>query len=209
MRPRLPLPTTTRIVLTLATAGLIAAAPREPLPDLNRKVAEFAESQRGRKVGDGVCVTLAVEALKSANAKRFRLNRADGDYVWGRRVEDFKDALPGDILQFRDAEFKGKKFITRRRWISWHESYPHHTAIVSGTKDGGKTLTILHQNVGPKDADEAAKQIVQEGTLRMDSLQKGGWVRIYRPIDAKDPGPALPPTPPDSHDAEQERNEQP
>jgi len=176
---------TSRPLLGLIALGLIAAAPRE-LPPLNQKVAEFAESHRGQKVGDGICVTLAVEALKSAQAKRYPLHGRDGDYVWGRRVDDFKDTLPGDILQFRDAEFKGKKFVTRRRWISWHESYPHHTAIVSGTKEGGKVLTILHQNVGPKDADDAVKQIVQEGTLRIDSLQKGGWVRIYRPVEPAD-----------------------
>lgn len=174
-----------RVFLATSALGLFGSAPAEPptLPILNQKVAEFAESQRGKKVGDGSCVTLAVEALRSANAKRFRLNRADGDYVWGRRVDDFKDALPGDILQFRDAEFKGKKYLTRRRWISWHESYPHHTAIVSGAGEGGKVLTILHQNVGPKGADDDQKQIVQQGTLRIDSLQKGGWVRIYRPIE--------------------------
>lgn len=173
----------------LAFGLLLAAAPAEPppLPNLNQKVAEFAESQRGKKVGNGSCVTLAVEALKSANAKRFPLHRADGDYVWGEQVDDVKDALPGDILQFRDAEFKGKKYLTRRRWISWHESYPHHTAIVSGTSSGGKVLTILHQNVGPQGADDAEKQIVQQGTLRMDSLQKGGWVRIYRPIEPTGP----------------------
>lgn len=170
--------------MIMSAIGLFGSAPAEPpaIPILNQKVAEFAESQRGKKVGNGSCVTLAVEALRSANAKRFRLNRADGDYVWGRRVDDFKDALPGDILQFRDAEFKGKKYLTRRRWISWHESYPHHTAIVSEASEGGKVLTVLHQNVGPKGADDDEKQIVQTGTLRIDSLQKGGWVRIYRPI---------------------------
>ncbi|SIN73379.1 hypothetical protein SAMN05444166_0518 [Singulisphaera sp. GP187] len=179
------------LVLSFTFAiGLFGAAPAKPptLPILNQKVAEFAEAQRGKKVGDGSCVTLAVEALRSANAKRFRLNRADGDYVWGQRVDDFKDALPGDILQFRDAEFKGKKYLTRRRWISWHESYPHHTAIVSGASDGGKVLTVLHQNVGPQGADDDVKQIVQQGTLRIDSLQKGGWVRIYRPVEPFDPG---------------------
>jgi hypothetical protein len=174
-----------RALPLLLALGLLGATPAEPrdIPALNRKVVQFAESQRGKKVGDGICITLAVEALKSANAKRFRLDRADGDYIWGRPVDDFKDALPGDILQFRDAEFKGKKFVTRRRWISWHETYPHHTAIISRSSEGGKVLSILHQNIGPKGADEDTKQVVQEGTIRVDSLQKGGWVKIYRPID--------------------------
>jgi hypothetical protein len=51
--------------------------------------------------------------------------------------------------------------------------------------EGGKVVTVLHQNVGPKDADDAQKKVVQEGTIRVDSLQDGGWVRIYRPIPAE------------------------
>jgi hypothetical protein len=179
LRPGLP-----AFTIVAVASALLAAAPASlPLPPLNAKVVEFANAQRGKKVGDGSCITLAIRALANAGAKRFPLHRADGDYEWGRRVDRLEDALPGDVLQFRDAEFKGKKRLPGRRWISWHQTYSHHTAIVSGVGEGGKVLTILHQNVGPEGADEATKRIVQEGTLRIDSLQKGGWVRAYRPAE--------------------------
>src|SRR5260370_9459291 len=41
-----------------------------------------------------------------------------GDFVWGRPVPSFKDALPGDVLQFPDAELEdvaGKRVLERRR----------------------------------------------------------------------------------------------
>ena len=175
------------IGIFIAALGCAAgAAPpakeQADVPALNAKVVEFARAQRGKKVGDGSCLTLAVKALEHAGAVRYPLSRADGDYVWGRQIEQFRDALPGDVLQFRDAEFKGKQRLPRGRWVSWHHRYPHHTAIVAGVSQKGKLVTVLHQNVGLDDADDASKKVVQEGTIRTDSLQKGGWVRIYRPI---------------------------
>ena len=68
----------------------------EAIPPLNEKVVAFARSHLGQPVGDGICVTLAVEALDAAGAKRFPFDRS-GDYVWGEEVADFKDVLPGDI----------------------------------------------------------------------------------------------------------------
>ncbi|MDR3638773.1 MAG: hypothetical protein P4L84_33510 [Isosphaeraceae bacterium] len=151
------------------------------LPPLNEKVAAYARANAGQKVGDGICITLAVMALKQAGARAFPLDRADGDYAWGRLIERHQDALPGDILQFRDAVFDGRR-VTKRRTVWWHEEYPHHTAIVSGVSEGGNVLTVLHQNIGGKEKSEADKKVVQETSLRMDSLQNGGWVRVYRPI---------------------------
>jgi hypothetical protein len=151
------------------------------LPPLNARVVAFARANVGKPVGDGVCITLAVMALKQAGARAFPLDRADGDYVWGDPIGRHQDALPGDILQFRDAVFDGRRTV-RRRTTWWHEEYPHHTAIVSAVSEGGNVLTVLHQNVGGKEKAEADKKVVQESSLRMDSLQKGGWVRVYRPV---------------------------
>src|SRR5258707_998578 len=113
-RPGSPSSPIVAVAVVAAALALLAAAPAAaPLPPLNAKVAEFANAQRGKKVGDGSCITLAVRALASAGARRVPLHRADGDYVWGRQVERLEDALPGDVLQFRDAEFKGKKRLPR------------------------------------------------------------------------------------------------
>ena len=154
----------------------------EPLPPLNAKVEAFARSHLGKSVGDGICITLAVEALEAAGARRASFRDPNGDFTWGDPVPDFKDVLPGDILQFRDAVFRGKRSLGRGAWRSWHQTYPHHTAIVSKVEPGGKVLTILHQNIAVEGQPESSRALVSEAELRMDSLQKGGWVKAYRPI---------------------------
>lgn len=171
----------------LAASGAGKPKAELPLPPLNAKVVEFARAQAGKKVGNGECTSLAVAAYKEAGARRFRLNRVDGDYVWGRPVASFSEALPGDVLQFRDAVFKGRTPLPKRRVRIWHEEFPHHTAVVAEVKDGGRLLTLLHQNVGPDGTPEEKKKVVQEGTLRPLALQKGGRVWIYRPVGPDDP----------------------
>ena len=151
------------------------------LPPLNKKVVDFACVHLGRKVGNGQCTRLAEEALKSAGARRMENSGLDADYVWGREIKSVKEALPGDILQFRDAVFAGRT-VTRSRITTWHTEYPHHTAVVSEIRDGGKTLVILHQNIGKAGDSDEKKQIVQRDTIRPESLTRG-TVWIYRPLE--------------------------
>jgi hypothetical protein len=173
-------------VAAVVALGLAATPPAAPIPPLNQKVLEFVRKRIGEKVGNGQCTSLAVEALRYAGATRYPFDPS-GDFVWGRPVASFKEALPGDIFQFRNAVFQGKRWITKRRWVSWHHEYPHHTAIVSEVREGGRFVAILHQNVGAHDADDATKQVVQEASIRPESLQAGGAVAIYRP-DGRDEG---------------------
>ncbi len=171
------------LALLVASAGtLLAAAAEDEIPEMNRQVAAFARAHVGQKVGDGECTSLAVAALKSAGAKGRPLNRGDGDYVWGRAVDSFREALPGDIVQFRDAVFSGKRYVTSRRWVSWHYEYPHHTAVVASIRERGKVVALWHQNVGTTDTKDADRKLVTETTLRTESLKKGGKVWIYRPV---------------------------
>jgi hypothetical protein len=168
-------------VTAVAAPTLAATPPGVPIPRLNQKVLEFARDRIGEKVADGQCLTLAVEALRYAGAKRYPFDPS-GDFVWGRPVASFTEALPGDVLQFRNAVFEGKRWITKRRWVSWHQEYPHHTAIVLEVRDGGREVAILHQNVGAPDAAVATRQVVQEASIRPESLQGGGAVVIFRPV---------------------------
>ena len=176
-------------MVALIAVVLAGAAGEGPSP-LNRAVAAFARAQLGKAVGNGECTTLAVEALRSAGARRPpRDPRGDGDFVWGRPVGLFRDAQPGDVVQFRDAVFQGKQYVSKRRWITWRQSYVHHTAIIGAVREDGRVIILLHQNVGDDGASEAAKRIVTETTLRPESLQKGGKVSIYRPTPLSDPLP--------------------
>jgi len=169
---------------SLAAIGfLTAGAPAPPtLPELNEKVVAFARAKLGTSVGDGSCTTLANKALEAAGARPYPVVDPDGEFIWGQPVESFKEALPGDILQFHNAVFRGRKTLPGRRWMTWHQEYPHHTAVVAQVTQGGKVVVILHQNVtAPGQAEKESKN-VQEGKLEMDSLQKGGWIRIFRPV---------------------------
>jgi hypothetical protein len=154
------------------------------LPELNEKVLAFARAKVGTSVGDGSCTSLAIAALKDAGAQRYPWSQRSGALTWGQPVVSFKDALPGDILQFENAVFHGKKFVSRQRWISWHHEYPHHTAIVARVSDGGNVVVVLHQNVAMKGKDEKETLNVQETALPIDSLQSGGSIHIFRPVAA-------------------------
>ncbi len=158
-----------------------AKAVEPPLPALNAKVLAFARASLGEKVLDGQCTSLARASIRDAGAKRYPFE-GGGDFVWGEPVASFREALPGDILQFRDAVFEGKRWLTKRRWVSWKQEYHHHTAIVAEVRERGNVVVVLHQNVGANDAPDSEKQIVQEGTLRTNSLKEGGKVWIYRPV---------------------------
>jgi len=176
-------------VLTMAAVLLLTAAgpaPSPSLPVLNEKVLAFARAKLGTSVGDGQCTSLAIAALREAGARAYPMGERDGDFLWGEPIESFKEALPGDILQFRNAVLKGNKPLSKGRWTSWHFEYPHHTAIVASVSPGGTRLTVLHQNVTTGGKDKKDAKLVQETPLPIDSLQKGGWIHIFRPVAAPD-----------------------
>jgi hypothetical protein len=165
---------------------LAAAASKEPeVPELNKKVLAFARDNLGKKVGDGECATLAVQALRAAEARPWSTGR-EGEYLWGklvRTVEPKKnlggDVLPGDILQFRDATLMSKKGRT-----TTESSYPHHTALVETVKDDGKVVELLHQNAGAAGANDEERRKVQRTILHFGDLKKGA-IKIYRPEPKK------------------------
>ena len=127
------------------------------LPAFNQRVLRFAQSQLGKKVGNGQCWTLGNEALRFAGAQT-----AIG-YTFGREVT-MKQLLPGDILQFRSARFEnGNSFVFL--------GTPDHTAIVESIQ--GTRVTILHQNAGGK--------FVTRMTIDFKNMTTGK-VTAFRPI---------------------------
>ena len=61
--------------------------------------------------------------------------------------------------------------MSRRRWVSWHQEYPHHTAIVSEVRDGGKLVVVLHQNVG---GDGTSVEDLAAAELAVASARRAG-----------------------------------
>jgi hypothetical protein len=173
-----------RILLLPAMVLLLAAddSKKPDIPELNKKVLEFARDNLGKKVGDGECATLAALALRKAEARRWSTSRT-GEYVWGKLVRTVADGtnltgdvLPGDILQFRGVVFAG-----RAGGRTFESTYPLHTAIVAAVKNDGKVVEVLHQNAGNFAAPAAERRKVQRTTLRFAELKKGS-VKIYRPL---------------------------
>ena len=73
--------------------------------NFNPAVLIWASGKVGQSVAAGECWGLANSALQKAGAGRssdFGPTGGDADYIWGDEVSDLKDALPGDILQYRD-----------------------------------------------------------------------------------------------------------
>ncbi len=170
------------LIASMAVMGRnVLADDPKPAADVNAAIVKFAKSKLGEQVGDGECTTLVVEAMDEAKAKRFPPWGQDADYVWGTPVEKWGDAKPGDLVQFRDAVFRGKRTVRQdgKTFLQISEAtYPHHSAIVVEVAPRTKSLKILQQNVGD---DEAKKKTVQEATIRLGELQKGS-VKIYRPV---------------------------
>lgn len=177
-------PARTLILIAILT-GSISPAVAQTTSD---KVVKFCKGHLGKKVGEGECANLAEAAFQDAGARprtRFKEFPDRGDYVWGEFVyaleikDDAKQETkapkksiqPGDVIQFRDAKFEGKKL---RGFDNYHATYPHHTAVVLALKKEHNVITVLEQNVG-------GKRLVIESTYRLTDL-KAGWLRIYRPV---------------------------
>ena len=163
------------VVVGMFATGLAVAADKH-----NEKVVEYAKSQVGKQVGNGECWTLANEAMKSAGTKssfNFTDTPNKGDYVWGtltygldggKETGTLKDVKPGDVVQFRDTKFSGKKGNG-----TYTMTASHHTALVLKADKDAKTITIVHQNW-------SGKKTVAEATLALGDL-KEGWIKVYRP----------------------------
>ena len=149
---------------------------------INPGVVKFARDHVGKKVGDGECTALAIEALESVGAKTthdFGVSGLDKDYEWGTLVKKNADVRPGDIIQFRDVvtvtkTVKGNTTRTMTR------NYGHHTAVISRNLGKGK-FKVYEQNSGGPNTSEVEKKKVREDDLDLAGKTEG-TVWIYRPV---------------------------
>jgi hypothetical protein len=136
---------------------------------LNPKVLQWASGQVGKQIGAGECWDLANKALLQAGAgtsSDFGPMGDDDDYIWGDEVA-LKDALPGDILQYRDYEMTTTTttdvtFADDSGWVdspSETVGHSHHTSILSKNPGTG-AITVLEQNY------KGNKEAVRSSTIR-------------------------------------------
>jgi hypothetical protein len=158
--------------------ALKEAAFEASLPELNRKVLQFARDHQGKQVGNGECWTLAAEALTSAGAQRPGY-KGVGVFDFGRKLSPGESPLPGDILMFWHTKFEhkstehiGNKTKTKTSWVTVGN---HHTAIVA--KVQGKTITYFNQN-------HNGIKTVGATTINLDD-RKEGTIEYFRPSPAK------------------------
>lgn len=123
---------------------------------LNQKIVQWATGKTGQPVGAGrQCWDLADKALRTSGAKGsadLGPMGTDADYVWGDEI-DLKDAIPGDVLQYRDfdmtivttTETTFDDGYVEIKTQTANETHPHHTAIVANNAGGG-AITVLEQN---------------------------------------------------------------
>lgn len=170
------------VAYVVAAGSASAASP-------NEEVARFCQANLGQKVGSGECADLATLALRAAGGKTprdFQDHPGAGDYVWGelvaavevangkRKLEGRLAAVQaGDIIQYRDAVFKGKF-----PGGTYTAKAAHHTSVLMAVAPNGRDLKVWEQN-------RSGQKIVSVAEVRLGDL-KEGWVRIYRPSAAED-----------------------
>jgi hypothetical protein len=125
--------------------------PKQTQASLADQIVSFARRNKGDRVGDGECFTLADRALRGAGARSardFGDVSPNVDYVWGNSV-NLSDLRPGDVIQFRDYRFD-REVVTHNSDGSTtttndFQERPHHTAIVESVGSNG-AVTVLEQN---------------------------------------------------------------
>lgn len=121
-------------------------------------IVAYCQRNRGRKVGNGECWTLANEAFKNTGAKR-----PEGQLrVWGRRLDLRRESpMPGDILECEGTRFADGSYVQTS-----------HTAVIIGVYTPS-SVRIAEQNF-------AGKKKVLMRDLELSGI-RGGCIAVYRP----------------------------
>lgn len=145
---------------------------------LGDQVVSYLTERLTQRVGGGSAWHMAVEALRVSGAEFIAEELGtdspnEGDRVWGTlvtrigRSDGLTDsspqsaASPGDVIQFRSAEFDG---------MVLPEIY---TAVVAEVNEAGRPSSMFCQNYN-------RVRTVQKMDLDVTALTSG-WMRIYRP----------------------------
>ena len=145
-----------KIILILVLLSQIVLG--QELPKSNQLVLEYAKNNLGKKVGDGVCVTLTNRALRNKDEivapKRVTKMYLDGKI--GKKVKDGEHVIAGDIVRF-----VGVKYFDGDNCYSMK----NHIGIVKEVKEGvlyfyeqnsldNNQITFIHSRVVESKIDE-------------------------------------------------------
>lgn len=156
------------ILFLIFSLPVTQAIAQENIPELNKRIIEYAESVIGKQVDRGECWDLANQALNRFNAQW------DGKFQYGKLINPKREpVLPGDIIQFKNVKIKYQ--ITN---TTYTEFMKQHTAIVYKIKHKN-VFTIAHQNT------EFSGRKVGLSDLNLAHVVKGN-IKIYRPIPKND-----------------------
>ncbi len=152
----------------------------ETATDLNAAILQYAQRQRGHRVGDGQCSDLVRAAFEATGAGR--VIDEEGRSAWGRKVESVDQVRPGDILVFRGVLLTGRRMLPNGAALTYRIEAGNHVAIITGLEQRGGRIQfrVLHQNAGWADANPKRRQQVQSWSFILDQIRRG-TISAYRP----------------------------
>jgi len=186
---------------------LALAAPATADPALAEKITKFAQDRLGHKVDDFhegeakdySCANFVGSALRFAKAKNTNdfpgYNEGAGpDYQWGdlvvgfvlgKKVPNFKDVQPGDVIQLRNVKFT----LTIEKKTATVPFSEYHTAIVE-MRLGANKFQVLEQNMTTIDGKNTERKFVTRDIYDLSTLTAkdgatDGGLWVYRPVAAK------------------------
>jgi hypothetical protein len=153
-------------------------------------VLGFVRRQRGTKVGNGECFTLADRALNNAGARSasdYGTVTPSADYVWGSSVS-LSDVQPGDLIQMRDYRYDREVIVSNPDGSGSTDTdfqeRPHHTAIVESVGSNG-AVTVLEQNAPRGSAVSRSTLFFTNGSTtaghKKTTVRVQGTFWFYRP----------------------------
>jgi hypothetical protein len=139
-----------------------AADDIEVAQSLGGYMASWVRSQEGKHIDRGECWDLANEAIKHAKAAGFKVASSPSTYEWSRNKVSYRNAQPGDILQFVS--------YSERTAHSSKQTGSHHTAVVVKSFDSSSCgIEVEEQN--PKPVHD---------TVYHPCSKTGGSITVYR-----------------------------
>lgn len=112
------------------------------LPEANKKIITYLKSKIGKKVGDGICLTLIDSALiqtglfvgKNTNWNDFVVDKFHFE------KKKFKDVVPGDIIYIEELKLKDEEW-----WLTVVDGSVTHIAICAYVDS--EYIYMLEQNI--------------------------------------------------------------